>query len=413
MSSINDFSGENVLITGISGFVGPYLANSIIEKKGKVFGLIRKRADGTPPRNLIEMNLLDKVNLIKGDLTDITSLANAIKESEPDHIFHLGAQSYVPLSFKNPLETINSNCDGTANLLESVRISEFDPSIVFAGSSEEYGLVITSEEQYKRVLEKRKSIFPEPKEIPEIPIKETNPLRPMSPYGVTKVFGDHLIRNYFHSFGLDTKVSRAFNHEGARRGEQFVTSAITKQVMKFKYDEIDEIQIGNVNAFRDWSHVKDMVEGYQIISKRGESGEVYNQGSGRVNSVLSYILLSLGEAGYNVKSLSTINNEKYIENPIELNTEKIFGNKFKKTNVDEMILKDEIFFNKEDKGIVVKTDKGNVKIKFDPKRFRPAEVPVLLSNIDKIKGLGFSINYELRDIIKDQLNYYLDPKRRL
>jgi len=407
-----DFNGENVFITGITGFVGPYLAEFILEKGGNVYGLIRRRADDKTPKNLQESGIKDKIQLLYGDLTDISSLANAIEESEPDHVFHLAAQSYVPHSFTNPLETCNVNAIGTMNLLEALRLSKYDPSIVFSGSSEEYGLVITSKEQYERVLKDRQHIFPEPKRIPELPIKETNPLRPMSPYGVTKVFGDHMMRNYFHSYGMKAKVSRAFNHEGAGRGEKFVTSVITRQVMKLKYEEQDRINIGNVNAFRDWSHVKDIVKGYCLISKKGTNGDVYNQGSMRVNSVLSYILLSLKEAGWYVNKIETLKNGKEVKDPITKDESKIFGVEFEKTKVDRMILEDELIFDKKDEGIKVHTDKGKILINFKKDRFRPAEVPVLLSDNTKISGIGFDIDYSLNNIIKDQLNYYIEPKRR-
>jgi GDPmannose 4,6-dehydratase len=116
---------------------------------------------------------------------------------------------------------MNSNCAGTANLLEAIRLKDIDPAVVFAGTSEEYGLVISSEVQYERALEKYGSIFPEPERIPELPITEENPLRPMSPYAVSKVYGDYLMRDYYHSYGMKTVVSRGFNHEGAGRGAMF------------------------------------------------------------------------------------------------------------------------------------------------------------------------------------------------
>ncbi len=239
------------------------------------------------------MVLENDLKLIEGDLTDITSLANALDESEPDYVFHLAAQSFVPASFQNPLRTQMINGIGTANLLDAIRIKEYNPKIIFAGSSEEYGLIITSKEQYEHVKTQYENIFPEPEEIPELPIKETNPLRPMSPYATSKVYGDFLMRNYFNSFGLNTIVSRAFNHEGAGRGLMFVTSVITDQVAKLKSGQINRIKIGNLNAFKDWSHVKDIIMGYMKLALNGKSGDVYNQGAMRTNSVLSYILLSL------------------------------------------------------------------------------------------------------------------------
>lgn len=407
-----NWQNKNILITGISGFVGPYLAEELLKRGANVFGLIRKRADGTKPKNLVDKGIVDNVHLLEGDLTDITSLANALDESQADIIFHLAAQSFVQRSFQNPIETQQINCLGTANLLEAIRIKDLDPVIVFAGSSEEYGLVIFSEKQYQAVKEKYGTIFPEPKEIPEIPIKETNPLRPMSPYAVSKVYGDYLMRNYYHSYGLKTIVSRAFNHEGAGRGRMFVTSVITNQVIKLKFGETDKIVIGNANAFRDWSHVRDIVSGYILLAEKGRHGDVYNQGSMRTNSVLSYILLSLEEAGWEIKKVETFNNEKVVEEPAEINKAEIFGIKFEKTKIDKMLLDGEIEYTLKDEGIILDTNKGKIRIEFDKKRLRFAEVTTLMSDTRKIQELGFEVKHSLRDIIREQLNYFLKEENR-
>lgn len=407
------WQNKNILITGVGGFVGSYLAEELLKREANVFGLIRKRADWTKPKNLVDRGIANRTYLIEGDLIDITSIANALDESQPDVIFHLAAQSFVPKSFQNPMETQQINCIGTANLLETVRIKDYDPIIVFAGSSEEYGLVISSEKQYEKVKQKYGIIFPEPEKIPELPIKETNPLRPMSPYAVSKVYGDYLMRNYYHSYGSKTIVSRAFNHEGAGRGLMFVTSVITNQVMKLKFGEIDRIVIGNVNAFRDWSHVKDIVNGYILLAERGRYGDVYNQGSMRTNSVLSYILLSLEEAGWEVNKIETLNGNKVVSNPTEIDTERYFGVRFEKTKVDRLLLDGNIEYTIDDKGIIVHTNNGKILIEFDPRRFRPAEVPILLCDTSKIKDLGFKTKYSLKDIIRDQLNYYLKKENRM
>ena len=407
------WEGKKVLITGIGGFVGSYLARYLIDNGAEVYGLLRRRADWSIPKNLIDKGIYGKAKLIEGDLQDLSSLAMAIDKSQPDVVFHLAAQSFVPKSFINPIETMHINCIGTANLLEAIRIKDYDPVIIFAGSSEEYGLVISSKQQYNRIRERGRTVFPEPEKIPELPIKETNPLRPMSPYAVSKVYGDHLFRNYHHSYGMKTIVSRGFNHEGAGRGKMFVTSIIALQVMQLKFRETDRIKIGNVNAFRDWSHVMDIVKGYCLLAEKGRYGDVYNQGSMRTNSVLSYILLTLETAGYNISRIETFNEEKRVDYPTEINDSKIFGVKFEKTKVDEMMLNGELEYTVEDRGIYVFTNKGKIMIEFDPSRFRPAEVPILLSDTAKIQQLGFKTNYKLVDIIKDQVNYYLDPKRRM
>ena len=399
---------RNVLITGMGGFAGSYLAKKLLEKEANVFGLVRKRADGSRAKNISDRGIAGNVKQIGGDLTDITSLANALDRSSPDFIFHLAAQSFVPRSFENSLETQQINCIGTANLLDAVRIKDMDSKIIFAGSSEEYGLVIASRDHYQNARSEYGAIFPEPENIPEVPIKETNPLRPMSPYAVSKVYGDFLMRNYYHSYGLNTIVSRAFNHEGAGRGLQFVTSIVTNQIMKFKLGKSSKIDIGNVNAFRDWSHVNDIVNGYILLAEKGRKGEVYNQGSMRTNSVLSYILLGLKEAGWEIKEIKTVNGEKTIKEPTSMDNSKISGFTFEKTTVDKMMLEGELEYTLKDKGIYACTDKGNVLIEFNPDRFRPAEVPILFSNTLKIQKLGAKINHSLNDIVKDQLNYFLN-----
>lgn len=405
--------GKNVLITGISGFVGSYLSKYLLEQEANVYGFYSKKADGSRPKNLVDRGVCDEVKLIDGNLMDITSLAQALDVSTPEFVFHLGAQSFVKRSFDHPSETLKVNTGGTLNLLEAIRMKETGVRVVFAGSSEEYGLVFYSQAQYEQAKAKYGSIFPEPEKIPELPISEKNPLRPMSPYAVTKVDGDYMMRNYYHSYGIETVVSRGFNHEGAGRGVMFVTSRITKQAVEMKLKEIDKMTIGNVNAFRDWSHVEDVVRGYCLLAEKGKAGEVYNQGSMRTNSVMSYILLSLENSGYEISEIKTLKNGKQVKQPTEMNENELFGIKFAKTKVDEMILKGELEFTAEDEGVEVETDKGKVRIEFDQKYFRPAEVPILLSDTRKIQALGFKVNYQLKDIIRDQLNFYLKEENRL
>jgi len=300
---------------------------------------------------------------------------------------------------------------GTVNLLEAVKAKDLDPTIVFAGSSEEYGLAIISKHQYQEVLSKYGVVFAEPEHIPELPITETNPLRPLSPYAVSKVSADYVMRNYHSSYGMKNIVSRGFNHEGPGRGKMFVTSAITWQVMKLKRGEIDKLSIGNVNAFRDWSHVNDIVNGYCLLAEHGKPGNVYIQGSQRTNSVLSYLLLSLEAAGYAISKIRTIKGDKEVNNPTEIDSSEAFGLKFDKTKVDRLMLDGKLEFHLSDMGIEVVTDKGEVTVEFDQQRFRPADVPILLSSTAKIRKLGFEVKHSLKDIINDQLNYFLNPAR--
>ncbi len=411
MISLN-FKDKNILITGISGFVGSRMARVLVDRGANVFGLLRRRADGKIPHNMQRLGLGVEVLLIEGDLESIGSIGSAITTSEPDVIFHLAAQSFVPRSFVDPSETMLCNCWGTSNLLEAIRIKDVDPVVVFAGSSEEYGLVLSSEEQYRQALAKYGTVFPEPEHIPEVPISETNPLRPMSPYAVSKIYGDHLMRNYWYSYGVKTVISRAFNHEGAGRGNMFVTSVITNQVMKLKLGESDSITIGNVNALRDWSHVDDAIEGYLIQAEKGKYGDVYNQGSMRTNSVMSYLLMSLEEAGYPVSKIETFKGKKVVNEPNEPDRTPIFGLNFEKTKVDGMMLRGELEFNIEDGGVIAHAGEKSIRIIFNPDRFRPAEVPLLLSDTKKIEALGFKREHTVRDIIRDQLDHYLDKEER-
>jgi len=407
-----DLKDKNILITGISGFVGSRMAKRLVEEGANVFGLLRRRADGKVPHNMLRLGLGKEIRLVEGDLESISSIGSAITASEPDIIFHLAAQSFVPRSFQDPNETMLCNCWGTSNLLEAVRIKDADPIVVFSGSSEEYGLVLSSEEQHKKALERYGTIFPAPEHMPEVPIAETNPLRPMSPYAVSKVYGDFLMRNYWYSYGVKTIISRAFNHEGAGRGNMFVTSVITNQVMKLKFGESDSITIGNVNAFRDWSHVSDIINGYIILAEKGKYGDVFNQGSMRTNSVMSYLLMSLEEAGYPVSKIETFKGEKVIAQPNEPDNSPIFGLDFEKTKVDGMILRGELEFDIEDGGVIAHTGEKSIRIIFNPERFRPAEVPILLSDTKKIEALGFKKEHTVRDIIRDQLDHYLEEKER-
>jgi GDPmannose 4,6-dehydratase len=320
----------------------------------------------------------------------------------------------VERSFINPLETFQSNAVGTTNLLEAIRIKErFHPKFIFAGSSEEYGLVVSSREQANLYLEKYGRIFPYPRKIPELPIEESNPLRPMSPYAVTKVYGEYITLNFQRSYGLQSLVTRSFNHEGARRGVTFVTSTIARQVARIKFGEADRIKLGNVNAFRDWSHVDDITEGYVLAATQGEKGEVYNLGSERTNSVLTFVLWALEEAGYHVLGLQKKNGGRVINSPGDEIDLKEYGKVFRGSMIDELLLKGEIEFSPHDEGIEITTNKGTIHLEFDHLRFRPSDIPLLLSDTTKAKrALGFSAKRSLREIITDQLNYYLPPERR-
>ena len=398
---------KRVLITGLSGFVGSYLGEYLVSIGAQVYGLVRRRADGDTPRNIRFHRLEGRVNLLSGDLLDPTSIGDALDESQPEVVFHLAAQSFVPRSFQFPGETYVTNVTGTLNLLEAIRLRKLSPKFVFAGSSEEYGLVYASEQQYQTFARDHGSVFPDPVSIPELPVSEANPLRPMSPYAVTKVQGDFMVRNYAMCWDIPAVVSRAFNHEGAGRGGMFVTSIIASQVARLPRDGQErKIVIGNVNIFRDWSHVNDVVRGYCLLAQKGRTAEIYNQGSQRTTSILSYILLALEEVGMKVERIESFKNGKKVVDPLQPVTRPLWGRAFENTKVDSMMLGDGLVFELEDEGIWVHTDSGKIPVQFNPERFRALDVPILLADNSKIAQLGFKSEHTLSDIVRDQVNYY-------
>lgn len=247
---------QRVLITGITGFAGSHLAEHFLaDRPGvEVFGTYRWRSR----RENIEA-IEGKVRLLECDLSDMTAVRNALETSRPDAIYHLAAQSFVPSSWVAPLQTLTDNITGQTNIFEAVRSLGLDPAIQIACSSEEYGLVLPN----------------------EVPIKETNPLRPLSPYAVSKVTQDFLAYQYFMSYGIRAIRTRGFNHTGPRRGEVFVTSNFARQVATIEAGKAAPvIKVGNLDAVRDFTDVRDMVRGYVLATEKGKPGEVYNLASG-------------------------------------------------------------------------------------------------------------------------------------
>lgn len=405
---------KRILISGITGFVGAYLARELLNQGNEVFGLIRRRSDSSKPKLLKELGIYDDIKFIHSEISELSNLLSAVSVSNPDWMFHLAAQSFVPRSFSDPLGTFQTNCLGTQNMLEALRLKDMDTRFVFAGSSEEYGLQFLDETHFSQMEIKygKESLHPEPDSFPEVPINEKNYLRPMSPYATSKVFGDFASRNYHNTFGMNTIVSRAFNHEGAGRGHDFVTSSIVRQVVAIHLKEQDSMKIGDVTTFRDWTHVEDIVNGYILLADKANPGSLYVQGSGRTNSVLSYILYTIASLGYEVRTVTNLKGNKRIADPLGENQAKIGNISVKSNNIDKLILNKELEFGLEDEGIEILTDSIKYVVRFDSKLFRPSDVPILLSDISKISKLGFEPHKELTDIVKDQINYYLDPFHR-
>ncbi len=271
-----------VLITGITGMAGSFLAEYLADHHPdvEVFGTFRWRSklDNLQDlRNRDRLNVLDegqritdtaslrrfvkpgKVTVIDCELQDGSAVRGVIRAVQPDKVFHLAAQSFVPTSWTAPAATLTNNIVSQVNLFEAIRDARLDPVIHVAGSSEEYGLV-----------------YPD-----EAPILESNPLRPLSPYAVSKVAQETLAIQFFRSYGLKCIVTRGFNHTGPRRGQVFATSSFAKQIAEIEAGvRTPVIDVGDLASRRDWTDTRDMVRGYWLATERGEPGEVYNVGQG-------------------------------------------------------------------------------------------------------------------------------------
>ena len=260
-----------VLITGITGFAGSHLAEQLLASGNTdVHGLIR-------PRSRMDHvgGILGKVTMHPCDLVDTTSVRLVLDRIRPDAIYHLAAQSFVPFSWDAPATCISDNATMQVNLFEGCRTLGLDPVIQLACSSEQYGHV----------------------EPDELPIRETNPLRPLSPYAVSKVAQDLLGYQYHQSYGTKAVRTRGFNHTGPRRGEVFVTSNFAKQVAEMENGAREpKLKCGNLDAVRDFTDVRDMVRGYRAAVEKGEPGEVYNICSGKGYSIRELVDILRGMA---------------------------------------------------------------------------------------------------------------------
>jgi len=214
-----------------------------------------------------------KINLIDCDLLDGFSTRKLIGSVKPDRIFHLAAQSHVPTSWNSPAATLEDNILGQLNIFEAVRDFGLDPLIQIAGSSEEYGMV-----------------YPD-----EVPMKESNPLRPLSPYAVSKLAQEMLAYQYHQSYGIKSIVSRGFNHSGPRRGENFVDSSFARQIARIEKGlQEPVIYVGDLTSKRDFTDVRDMVRAYWLLLEECTPGEVYNIGSGTTRSMQEVLDMLLG-----------------------------------------------------------------------------------------------------------------------
>lgn len=325
---------KKVLITGITGFVGSHLAEYILKehKNTKIYGLIRWRS---PKDNISKIQ--DYINLCYGDLEDYSSLEKILSTIKPDVIFHLAAQSYVDFSFISPVSTLSANVIGTANLLECIKTlkleENYDPIIHICSSSEVYGQVKED----------------------EVPIKETNPFRPASPYAVSKVGEDMLALQYFLSWKIKTIRTRMFTHEGPRRGEVFAPSNFAKQIAAIEAGKQKSvIMVGNLNSIRTFMDVRDAVRAYWLLVNKCTLGEVYNIGG-----------------------------------------------------VETMTIGD--MLNK----LISFSRKKNIKIKVDPNRLRPSDVTLQIPSVEKfVLQTGWKPKFKFDQTLKDMLDWWRNYYRK-
>ncbi len=311
-----------VLITGVTGFVGSHLADYLVARGDvEVFGTYRWRS-----RMENIAHLQGQLQLVECDLRDAGAVRRLLARVRPDRVFHLAAQSYVPTSWLAPAETLTGNLLCQLHLFEAARELELPARFHIAGSSEEYGLV-----------------RPE-----ELPIREDVPLRPLSPYAVSKVAQDYLAYQYWMSHRLHTVRTRGFNHTGPRRGEVFVTSNLARQVAAAEKGQQEPIiRVGNLDAVRDFTDVRDMVRAYWLALERGEPGEVYNICSGRGYTVRAVLDILLGLA------------------------------------------------------------QTRVEVRQDPERLRPSDVPVLVGDCTRFRAIsGWEPTIPFEVTLKDLLDYW-------
>lgn len=277
---------KTALITGITGQDGAYLANFLLQKGYKVFGLLARRASKTTWR-LEYFNILDKVKIIEGDLSDVTSLIRAIKEAQPDEFYNLASQSFVETSWKQPQLTAQSTAMGALNCLEAIRIVNSKIKFYQASTSEMFG------------------------GIAKYPVQsETTPFHPRSPYSVSKLFAHWMTINYRESFGIFGCCGILFNHESPVRGIEFVTRKVTDAVARIKNGLQKDLHLGNIDAKRDWGFAGDYVKAMWLMLQQAKP-DVYVIATGKTTTVRDMCKIAFDYVGLDYNKYVVIDSKFY------------------------------------------------------------------------------------------------------
>ena len=341
------------LITGITGQDGSYLAELLLQKGYKVHGVKRRASSFNTQRiDHLYMDLHEQhvhFKLHYGDLTDSTNIIRIIQEVKPDEIYNLGAMSHVKVSFDLPEYVANVDGIGTLRILEAVRILGLEKKtrIYQASTSELYGLV------------------------QEVPQSETTPFYPRSPYGVAKIYGFWITKNYREAYGMYACNGILFNHESPRRGETFVTRKITMAVARIASKKQDCLYLGNLNAQRDWGHAKDYVEAMWLMLQQ-EQPEDFVIATGKTTAVRDFVKMAFLECGIELEFSGVHEKEvakvKACSNP------------------------------------VYQLEVGQVVVKVDPQYYRPTEVELLIGNPTKANTkLNWKPKYDLPLLVKEMM----------
>jgi GDPmannose 4,6-dehydratase len=321
---------KKALITGINGQDGSYLAELLLEKGYEVYGVMRRKS--VLSYGNVE-HLIDRIHFIYADMTDEISLINAMRVSQADEVYNLAAQSFVATSWEQPIATAEIDAIGVTNMLEAIRVVKSEAKYYQASTSEMFGLV------------------------QETPQTETTPFYPRSPYGVAKLYGHWITKNYRESYGMFACSGILFNHESERRGKEFVTRKITDAVVRIKFGLQDYLELGNMDSKRDWGHSKDYVYAMWLMLQH-DTPDDYVIATNETRTVREFTETAFHHIGISIQ--------------------------WHGTGVDET-------------GVDIATGKTVVKI--NRKFFRPAEVEFLLGNPEKAENvLGWK-----REISFDQL----------